>query len=178
MDYHSSDTHQFPLSITSSMEKGALNRYDNIWPYEYSRVKLNNDHYINANHIQFSNIKKNITASPIKKSENQLHLEKSGLLSEASVRTMTKTHTQDLTSTRPYICTQAPLPTTFNDFWKMIWDNQVPVIVMITQEFEFNKVKKKYSSQQMNTSNHKIYRSSVIVIGHHPCRHMDLLMSH
>jgi hypothetical protein len=24
---------EFPFSITSCMEKGTLNRYDNIWPY-------------------------------------------------------------------------------------------------------------------------------------------------
>lgn len=29
---------EFPFSITSSMEKGALNRYDNIWPYGMSYI--------------------------------------------------------------------------------------------------------------------------------------------
>lgn len=141
MKHHSaSQQDEFPFSITSSIEKGALNRYDNIWPYEYSRVKLHENNYINANHVQFSSIKENITASPLQKTTQQLKLEDQGLLSEASLRTMTKKRTQDLASTRPYICTQGPLPTTFADFWKMIWDEQVPVIVMLTQEFELNKV--------------------------------------
>lgn len=30
---HDQSTSEFPFSITSSMEKGTLNRYDNIWPY-------------------------------------------------------------------------------------------------------------------------------------------------
>ncbi|KAG1084368.1 hypothetical protein G6F42_021812 [Rhizopus arrhizus] len=34
---------EFPFSITSSMEKGTLNRYDNIWPYgmSYTFVRVN-----------------------------------------------------------------------------------------------------------------------------------------
>lgn len=35
MKHHSkqSGDDRFPFSIASSMEKGALNRYNNIWPY-------------------------------------------------------------------------------------------------------------------------------------------------
>ncbi|KAF1802500.1 protein-tyrosine phosphatase-like protein [Mucor lusitanicus] len=133
---------EFPFSITSSMEKGTLNRYDNIWPYEYSRVKLeeNDDNYINANYIQFANVKKNITLSPISKSDQEVKLEEKGLLSEASVRTMNRLNV-DLTSNRQYISTQGPLPTTFNDFWQMIWNENSSVIVMLTQETEMNKIK-------------------------------------
>lgn len=32
-DVEMTENNHFPFSITSSMEKGALNRYDNIWPY-------------------------------------------------------------------------------------------------------------------------------------------------
>jgi protein tyrosine phosphatase len=154
----------FPFSITSSMEKGTLNRYDNIWPYgknknqsiydyafqwtyscfviDYSRVRLNenDDDYINANYVQFANIKKNITASkPITPSEQEKKLEKKGLLSEASLRTMNQSNV-DLISNRRYISTQGPLPTTTNDFWQMIWAENTHVIVMLTKEMEMNKV--------------------------------------
>ncbi|KAI8380441.1 protein-tyrosine phosphatase-like protein [Choanephora cucurbitarum] len=149
MNYHtkatedSIDPSRFPLSITSSMEKGALNRYDNIWPYEYSRVKLNenDDDYINANHVQFANIMRDITQSPLPQSTQEASLEEKGLLSEASIQTMKPSANKDLSTSRPYICTQGPLPTTFGAFWKMIWDQESFVIVMLTQELEMNKMK-------------------------------------
>lgn len=51
MKYHSQETSNedsmmsdgfFPFSIISSMEKGALNRYDNIWPYGKYTVRCFN----------------------------------------------------------------------------------------------------------------------------------------
>jgi len=40
-----------------------------------------------------------------------------------------------------YICTQAPLLNTFTDFWRMTWDNNVVLIVMLTNLIERNKPK-------------------------------------
>ncbi|EPB91123.1 hypothetical protein HMPREF1544_02003 [Mucor circinelloides 1006PhL] len=47
---------EHPFSIVAAMEKGTLNRYTNIWPFEYTRVKLRNkeNDYINASYIQYS----------------------------------------------------------------------------------------------------------------------------
>lgn len=98
-----------------------------------------NDDYINANYIQYATIKNDITLSPINQSEEEIKLQKDGLLSQASLRTMNKINV-DLDCNRQYISTQGPLPTTFNDFWKLIWDERSFVIVMLTQEIEMNKV--------------------------------------
>ncbi|KAF8330396.1 protein-tyrosine phosphatase-like protein [Cantharellus anzutake] len=48
----------FPYSITAGIEKGAKNRYRNIWPFEHARVRLiepvddDKSDYINASYIQ------------------------------------------------------------------------------------------------------------------------------
>ncbi|KEF59206.1 uncharacterized protein A1O9_04050 [Exophiala aquamarina CBS 119918] len=88
----------------AGIEKGSKNRYNNIFPYDHTRVKLQDVpqgscDYINANHVkaQFSN--------------------------------------------RQYIATQAPIPATFNDFWRVVWEQDVRVVVMLTAESEGGQVK-------------------------------------
>jgi tyrosine-protein phosphatase 2/3 len=44
-------------------------------------------------------------------------------------------------SNKKYIATQGPLPDTFKDFWRMIWDQEIPVILMLTAESEGGMVK-------------------------------------
>ncbi|CAJ1055778.1 receptor-type tyrosine-protein phosphatase beta-like [Xyrichtys novacula] len=86
-------------------ENRGKNRYNNILPYDSTRVKLSYvdddpcSDYINASYIPGNN------------------------------------------SRREYVATQGPLPGTKDDFWKMVWEQNVHNIVMVTQCVEKGRVK-------------------------------------
>ncbi|KAL1845715.1 phosphotyrosine-specific ptp2-like protein [Paecilomyces lecythidis] len=88
----------------AGIEKGSKNRYNDIYPFDHSRVRLQNVpsgecDYVNANHVKAEYTNKN------------------------------------------YIATQAPVPDTFNDFWRVVWEQDVRVIVALTAEVERGHVK-------------------------------------
>ena len=52
------------------------------------------------------------------------------------------THTlQGYRMRRAYIATQGPLPATFDDFWRMVWEQNTHTIVMLTQLVERGRVR-------------------------------------
>nr|KAG5686527.1 hypothetical protein BaRGS_012208 [Batillaria attramentaria] len=48
---------------------------------------------------------------------------------------------QGYTRDDEYIATQGPLHSTMNDFWRMVWEHRVPIIVMLTQTVERGQIK-------------------------------------
>ncbi|XP_069481509.1 uncharacterized protein [Ambystoma mexicanum] len=94
-----------PKHAAELPENRVKNRYNNVLPYDVSRVKLScgppgsaND-YMNANYIPGYN------------------------------------------SQREFIAAQGPLPNTVADFWRMIWEQEIYVIIMLTKCVELGKVK-------------------------------------
>lgn len=47
---------------------------------------------------------------------------------------------------RAFIATQAPIPDTIPDFWRMIWEQECHAIVMLSQEMESGKVLFEFSN--------------------------------
>lgn len=88
----------------AGIEKGSKNRYNNIFPYDHTRVKLQDVPRGSCDYINASHVKAEL-------------------------------------SNRRYIATQAPIPATFNDFWRVVWEQDVRVIVMLTAEAEGGQVK-------------------------------------
>ncbi|ODH20562.1 hypothetical protein ACO22_05860 [Paracoccidioides brasiliensis] len=100
---NTSNSAKKPFRI-AGIEQGSKNRYNNIYPYDHSRVRLQGVpngmcDYFNASFVQSSR------------------------------------------SQKRYIATQAPIPGTFNDFWRVVWEQDIRVIVMLTAESEGPQVK-------------------------------------
>lgn len=52
---------------------------------------------------------------------------------------------------KKFICAQGPMDSTINDFWRMIWEQHLEIIVMLTNLEEYNKAKcAKYWPEQIN----------------------------
>ncbi|XP_053197056.1 receptor-type tyrosine-protein phosphatase H-like [Scomber japonicus] len=85
-------------------ENKARNRFSNILPYDWCRVKLSTSNPTGADYINAS-------------------------------------YMPGYKNNREYIATQGPLPATVNDFWRMIWEQRVKGIVMVTNCTEGRRTK-------------------------------------
>ncbi|KAJ3107085.1 hypothetical protein HDU96_008027 [Phlyctochytrium bullatum] len=115
-------------STRASSERGNLrrNRYTDIVPYDRYRVPLRHPSPVIAGNGAIAN--------PPRYSD---------YINASFLDTTPSADENGSTSVygKQYISTQGPLPETVRDFWAMIWDQNVRVIVMLTKEEERGRPK-------------------------------------
>lgn len=100
---------------------------------EYTRVNLNNNNqpnsndYINASFIQYTDCDTAAESAPPSNLNPSWSNDRDTCISAGR-------HYQR------YISTQGPLPTTFNDFWQVVWEQNSGIIVMLTKEEKMSEV--------------------------------------
>ncbi|ODQ80598.1 hypothetical protein BABINDRAFT_160855 [Babjeviella inositovora NRRL Y-12698] len=120
-------------ALPKGIEFGFKNRYTNIWPYEHSRVVVLD------------------SPKATSKAPGDNHLLPLGF-QDTSISKISPSQTEDdylnanyvyvpSTSSNHYIATQAPLPATFENFWRAIWHNNTEMIICLT-DLKENGVKK------------------------------------
>ncbi|KAJ3096845.1 hypothetical protein HDU96_000610 [Phlyctochytrium bullatum] len=130
--------------VSEGLEGGMRNRYSNIWPFNANRIRLNHPpyttnsalasqdpavvgtgpgapmDYINASHIMPPTASEAfVSALPLASAE----------AGADEIRRRAKNHARR----RRYIATQGPVPATFDEFWRMVWEQESRVIVMLCE---------------------------------------------
>uniref|UniRef100_A0AAX7SG99 Tyrosine-protein phosphatase non-receptor type 9 n=1 Tax=Astatotilapia calliptera TaxID=8154 RepID=A0AAX7SG99_ASTCA len=137
--------------LSSSWEQGAMTVHDLV---EYVKRKKKRGIY-----QEYEEIRKEPPAGTFdysKKLSNQVKNRYSDVLclDQSRVRLCPLSNDEDETSdyinasfmdgykrSNAYIATQGPLPKTFADFWRMVWEQMVLIIVMTTRVVERGRVK-------------------------------------
>ncbi|XP_048829478.1 receptor-type tyrosine-protein phosphatase eta [Brienomyrus brachyistius] len=121
------------------LENKGKNRYNNVLPYDFSRVKLSvfrgaHDDYINANYMP-------------------------GYFSR-----------------KEFVAAQGPLACTVNEFWRMIWEQNVHTLVMLTRCNEQGRVKceEYWPQKSKHFDNLSITTTSSIVLEDWTIRDFDV----
>ncbi|KAJ1919232.1 phosphotyrosine-specific ptp2-like protein [Mycoemilia scoparia] len=167
-------TEQNPFTFSAGVEMGTKNRYKNIFPFDYTRVKLSCEAPMYNNKRAtlptrpklFSNSQ---LGSPVPKISNDVssshrkpqpftnHFSRTfvqsaydplgmggGLVSVdpggPGSSYINASHVRYFSGPR-YIAAQGPLDETTGDFWQMVWEQNVPVIVNLTREDEMGRQK-------------------------------------
>ncbi|CAI4051902.1 tyrosine protein phosphatase PTP2 SKDI_15G3510 [Saccharomyces kudriavzevii IFO 1802] len=150
----SDDTIMTPINdyeLTEGIQSFTKNRYSNILPYEHSRVKLpHSPKPPKATDVSATETKpdESFPMCPIDSNNNYC---KSNDYINANYLKLSQ-----INPDFKYIATQAPLPSTMDDFWKVITLNNVRIIVSLNSDDELNLRKWDIYWNNSSCSNHAI----------------------
>ncbi|KAJ3017228.1 hypothetical protein HKX48_003649 [Thoreauomyces humboldtii] len=102
-----------PFSVSDALEGGTTrNRYNNIWPFNHNRVKLGHSDIVTPDSPN--------ACSAEQQTATNDYINASHIISPAGHRR--------------YIATQGPIGSTFDDFWRMAWEQRSRVILMLVAD--------------------------------------------
>ncbi|ORX78612.1 hypothetical protein BCR32DRAFT_234937 [Anaeromyces robustus] len=112
MEYFDQYPDQQSVNAATSLYNEARNRYMNVYPFDFNRVKLLNE--------------SKIVDIPEEETSDFIN---------ASIIT------NPYTGKDAYIATQGPIKETCSDFWQMVWERNIYLVVMVAREIENNILK-------------------------------------
>lgn len=121
-----SDEEDDSVTISSGVELGVKNRYKDIFPYEHSRVVLKKSSISSMSPPPVKSVEVNDTW------ENYIN---ANYLNVPMFPLLPKSHQRNPRRVK-YIAAQAPLSSTVQDFFTCILNNDVPLVVTLTDSFE------------------------------------------
>lgn len=155
----SDDTIMTPINdyeLTEGIQSFTKNRYSNILPYEHSRVKLpHSPKPSTETDVPTTNL---VSYSP--KTDDSYPMCPIGSKNHpCKLNDYINANYLKLSQINPdfkYIATQAPLPSTMDDFWKVITLNNVRIIISLNSDDELNLRKWDVYWNNSSCSNYKI----------------------
>lgn len=142
--------------ISSGVELGSKNRYKDIFPYEHTRVHLKKAS-LDSNSLNDSNKISEAKGSKVDGTNNRIeeHSEEEDIVNTYINANYLHIPDLDLTDTPPttsinnsslkvrYIATQAPMYSTVHDFYTCILNDNIPLVLALTNNIE-NGIEKCY----------------------------------
>ncbi|KAI8586869.1 hypothetical protein BDZ88DRAFT_427273, partial [Geranomyces variabilis] len=118
-----------PFSVSDALEGGATrNRYNNIWPFNHNRVRL----AVRKENPSFAaSAQALMSPPPPPNTSPNPHNAEAQTLSNDYINA---SHIMSPAGHRRYIATQGPIESTFDDFWRMSWQEKSRVILMLVAD--------------------------------------------
>ncbi|KAI8913868.1 protein-tyrosine phosphatase-like protein [Powellomyces hirtus] len=115
-----------PFSVSDALEGGATrNRYNNIWPFNHNRVKLS------CKKLLANPLLPTVTSPAAGLATPKACTAEQQMMSNDYINA---SHIISPAGHRRYIATQGPIASTFDDFWRMAWQEKSRIVLMLVAD--------------------------------------------